>query len=640
MDDPIDYNALYNSVRPVTAGLDQFQAQQQASLARQLQVNQIQQQLRQQAAQQQALQAVLANPTGQNYANLALLHPDIAPAIKQAHDLGDEDAQRQNLQHMTGIYNYLDPKVNQPDKALALVEQYRSAAQKAGRPTDQFDVMADMIKTRPEQARVLVGMGLTSIVGADKMTENLARLGGEQRAESAEPGKEALTAAQTEQANAAATKDRYITAGQDQTVLALPGAAGSAPATGATPAPAEGDSRAARNNNPLNLTNLPQGKWAGQTGSDGQFATFATPAAGLAAADKNLVSYAKNHNINTIQGVIDRWAPKGDGANDPKAYAATVAADLGVAPDAKINLTDPKVRQNLLASMAKVEAGGSSPAQASEAPGQLKTVFQGPMAGEGGDLLLPPEAIAMTGYNYLVNGPSALQNMGQGKFSIINKNRVMKWAADAARDAGTDNPVLVAQWAQNKAANAALGKIQSTLSLVSGSEGTVQKNMDIVLGLAPRGAGPTGSPLLNSPIQTLRKNVWGSPQVARFDAALGTVADEYAKVMTTSTGTGGQASSDAARKEAYDRLSKAYSIAQLQDVMSTMKQEMHNRTSSLGQERQNLLDMISGKPGANPSGFNPGHPAAPGGAPAGGQSAAPDSGASSSGWGKAVVVRR
>ncbi len=59
-------------------------------------------------------------------------------------------------------------------------------------------------------------------------------------------------------------------------------------------------SRAERNNNPLNLTVPASGPWAGQTGTDGRFAVFASPQAGLAAADQNLQSYAKQ-GINTLQ---------------------------------------------------------------------------------------------------------------------------------------------------------------------------------------------------------------------------------------------------------------------------------------------------------------------------------------------------
>jgi hypothetical protein len=123
-------------------------------------------------------------------------------------------------------------------------------------------------------------------------------------------------------------------------------------------APAPPTSRASRNNNPLNLTSLPHGAWDGQVGNDGPFAVFSSPQAGLAAADRNLQSYQRLHGINTIGGVINRWAPQ-SGGNDTGGYIGAVSQDLGVAPNQPIDLTDPQVRQKLLMSMAKVESGGT-----------------------------------------------------------------------------------------------------------------------------------------------------------------------------------------------------------------------------------------------------------------------------------------
>lgn len=129
---------------------------------------------------------------------------------------------------------------------------------------------------------------------------------------------------------------------------------------GETPDGASNQSRGARNNNPLNLTSLPHGQWEGQTGTDGKFATFSTPEAGFAAADKNLQAYGTNHGITTLSGIINRWAPSSE--NDTGAYVGTVAKDLNIDPNATINLADASVRQKILQSMSKVELGQGSAA--------------------------------------------------------------------------------------------------------------------------------------------------------------------------------------------------------------------------------------------------------------------------------------
>ena len=110
--------------------------------------------------------------------------------------------------------------------------------------------------------------------------------------------------------------------------------------------------RGLRNNNPLNITGS---NWSGQTGSDGAFAQFDTPEAGRAAADQNLQAYYSKHGINTVSGVVSRWAPPHE--NDTASYIKLVSGKLGVAPDAPLDLTDPAIRSQLLDAMQGHETG-------------------------------------------------------------------------------------------------------------------------------------------------------------------------------------------------------------------------------------------------------------------------------------------
>lgn len=104
--------------------------------------------------------------------------------------------------------------------------------------------------------------------------------------------------------------------------------------------------RGVRSNNPLNLKD-----------TGGRFRTFASPDEGMAAADANLSAYGSKHGINTVAGVVNRWAPPSDG-NDPAAYAAHVAQRTGFKPDQRIDLADPNTRQQLLSAMSEYENGG------------------------------------------------------------------------------------------------------------------------------------------------------------------------------------------------------------------------------------------------------------------------------------------
>ncbi len=98
--------------------------------------------------------------------------------------------------------------------------------------------------------------------------------------------------------------------------------------------------RAERNNNPGNIED---GKFAqslpGYAGSDGRFAVFKTPDAGKDAQLALLSSYVKR-GYDTPLKLASRWAPAGDGGNDPLVYANFIAKKLGIGPSDKLAAND------------------------------------------------------------------------------------------------------------------------------------------------------------------------------------------------------------------------------------------------------------------------------------------------------------
>jgi hypothetical protein len=155
--------------------------------------------------------------------------------------------------------------------------------------------------------------------------------------------------------------------------------------TAAPASPPEGDPslpRGYRNNNPLNIVDAPFTRGQpGFQGNDGRFGRFDTMDNGINAADRLLQSYA-GRGLNTPQAIINRWAPAGDGNNNPTAYANTIARELGIAPDAPIDMADPATRRRLIDAMAKVENG--RPLSAGAPAGQPQPQ---PQAQPGADLL-------------------------------------------------------------------------------------------------------------------------------------------------------------------------------------------------------------------------------------------------------------
>jgi hypothetical protein len=130
--------------------------------------------------------------------------------------------------------------------------------------------------------------------------------------------------------------------------------------------------RGMRNNNPGNIED---GTFAqslpGYAGTDGRFAKFESLDAGMAAMDKLLQNYGSK-GLNTVGGIINRWAPPSDN-NPTSAYAANVAQKLGTDPNSPINVNDPGVRQKLAMAIGGFENG---PKFAAAQPTQVASLGQ------------------------------------------------------------------------------------------------------------------------------------------------------------------------------------------------------------------------------------------------------------------------
>jgi len=94
--------------------------------------------------------------------------------------------------------------------------------------------------------------------------------------------------------------------------------------------------RGIRNNNPGNIRKTAT-DWKGEVeGADSAFESFATPDDGLRALGKILLKYARDYGLNTVRGILTRYAPAME--NDTEGYIAHVAARIGVTPDAPMDV--------------------------------------------------------------------------------------------------------------------------------------------------------------------------------------------------------------------------------------------------------------------------------------------------------------
>lgn len=141
--------------------------------------------------------------------------------------------------------------------------------------------------------------------------------------------------------------------------------------------------RGIRNNNPGNL------QFAGQAGAtleshpQARFARFRTPEEGLAALSRQLQLYGQR-GINTTRAIIEKYAPPKE--NNTASYIRSVSGALGVGAGDVLDTSDPRVLQNLMGAIIRIENGrnpysseqiaAASGVRAGGAPGVPVTISQ------------------------------------------------------------------------------------------------------------------------------------------------------------------------------------------------------------------------------------------------------------------------
>lgn len=178
--------------------------------------------------------------------------------------------------------------------------------------------------------------------------------------------------------------------------------------------------RGVRNNN---FGNIEDGPFAqglpGYRGSDGRFAVFETPQHGMDAMDRLLASYGRR-GLNTVDGIINRWAPPSDG-NPVSEYAKSVAAKTGFVPGQAVDMSDPATRQKIAEAMAEFETGVPMTQAFADAGKKNMTPMQAAMAqspeqvfgpASRPQVAQPPSLSAQ----FINNGPGVLWGADKGDF--------------------------------------------------------------------------------------------------------------------------------------------------------------------------------------------------------------------------------
>ena len=115
--------------------------------------------------------------------------------------------------------------------------------------------------------------------------------------------------------------------------------------------------RGIRNHNPGNVERTAT-QWRGMAddqSSDDRFIVFEAPQWGVRAIGRILQTYHERHGLDTVEGVLDRWAPPFE--NDTRSYVQHVADTLGVGVREPLDMDDPLTVRRLVKAIIRHENG-------------------------------------------------------------------------------------------------------------------------------------------------------------------------------------------------------------------------------------------------------------------------------------------
>ena len=114
--------------------------------------------------------------------------------------------------------------------------------------------------------------------------------------------------------------------------------------------------RGIRNHNPGNLEKGdPWQGLADDQSADPRFAVFEAPEWGIRAIARLLITYRDKHGVNTVDGIVNRWAPPSE--NDTESYALQLARHLDVDLHEPIDVTKFETAKRLVEAIIRHENG-------------------------------------------------------------------------------------------------------------------------------------------------------------------------------------------------------------------------------------------------------------------------------------------
>lgn len=208
------------------------------------------------------------------------------------------------------------------------------------------------------------------------------------------------------------------------------------------------------------------------------------------------------------------------------------------------------------------------------------------LARESDDAPLSEDAIRILGDNFANTG--SMPAFGMGKQATINRQKVFNYVGDRYK-----NLDLAGQRAMFTSVQGALSDVTKKSANINAFEDTALKNLRGFLVDAKKVV-DSGSPMLNKGLRWTADNIWGSDQVAAFNAGKTVTIPEFARILSSPNASG--VLSDSARKEIEEIVKGNGTYKQMYRVAQTLVQDADNRRTSYDAEIKSLTDMISAPP--------------------------------------------
>jgi len=210
---------------------------------------------------------------------------------------------------------------------------------------------------------------------------------------------------------------------------------------------------------------------------------------------------------------------------------------------------------------------------------------------DGNAPTMSQEALSMASDRYMIDG-TLPSNLGKGNQGSANTIAILDDAAKKFAAKGMDGESARVSQIAVKAIGTALGALERQRALVMTFEKTALAGADIALEMSEKVDRDTGMPIFDKWIQAGRKEVLGDVDVKNLHNATETFVNEYAKVMSGSSG--GQATTVSMQEHARQMLKGSDTKEQYRDTIKLLKREMQeSREKSFDQQINEMKSRLT-----------------------------------------------